>query len=158
MESEIFKKIEFEDLFDFLDKNFYKISKIGVFRRGSVKVAMYDSYEGISIRRFFESEFEDSFIDVYNKIYDFVMEKLKNDGFYLVDTDDRYHKAVVYKFIKFCEKHEDIKKLYILFENDEYKLEKVMEEKMNDFFRCENCEHFFLMIEDFEGGINFEFI
>lgn len=154
----VFKKIKFDELFEFLNKNFYKIFKIGVLRRGSIKIAIESNYKEIPIREFFECKFKDDFKDVFNKVRDFIFERLKRDGYYLVDVDGRDIIITFFKFVKFCERHEDIKKLYILFDNNEYKIQKIMDKEFEDFLRCKRCKNGILAIENFGGGVNFEFM
>jgi len=152
----LYKNLKFEKLFDFLDKNFYAIYKIGILlKERKILIAKEKNFE----KDFFECKFVGKSVKkVYDEIFNFLMEKFKKEGFYLIEKDDRFYRAIIFRFIKFCEKHENIKKFYVLFENDEYKMQKVMGELIDDFLRCDKCMHVVLMIEGFENGINLEFI
>jgi len=155
MASEIFKKIEFEDLLGFLDENFYKIFSIEILidtKKTIVKLELRKNFE----KHVFEIKYDD-FIDVYNKIYDFVMEKLKNDGFYLAKRDDAFGIVIFYKFIKFCEKHEHVKNLYLIYENDENKMLQEMEEMLDDYLKCNDCKRIMISNAMFDDGYIFEF-
>jgi len=155
MASETIKKIGFKDLLGFLDKNFYKISSIEIlFSEKKILIKL----GGNSKKEVFECEFKDKGVkDVYVMIYNFTMEKLKKDGFYLAEKSDVFGAVVFYRFIKFCEKHEHVKNLYLIYENDENKMFREMKEMLDDYLKCEDCLHVSVNHAKIDDAIIIEF-
>jgi len=153
---DVSNKLNFENLIEFLDKNFYKLKSINIlYNEKKIVIKMSANRNKNDVEFEFDGK---SFKDVYLKIFNFVMEKFKKDGFYLVEKSDVFRLVFFYRFVKFCEKHQFVKNLYIIFENDENKMMQEMKELLDDYIKCEECVHVMFsnaIVE--ENDIIFEF-
>jgi len=155
MEIGTIKKIRFEDLIEFLNKNLYKIITIEILLNEK-KILI--KLEENSNKEYFECEFKGKSVkDVYVMIYNFSMEKLQKDGFYLAEKSDVFGRIIFYRFIKFCKKHEYVKNLYLIYENDENKMLQEMKEMVDDYLKCEECLHTHIAHARLEDVIIIEF-